>query len=142
MPETRVSRFINRCAVMTLESFSCVFCLSKEFNRVTDWLKHSLQAIVVYIKYLFMFQNDYKRLGHSVICSIDYWLLYIKYVNRKFKWYENLNDLCAYSTFPLCIAHMHGKTWNVSWNKSITMFVSHTWNKTKVLKSRKSKWIF
>jgi len=32
-----------------------------------------------------MFQNDYKRLGHSVICSIDYWLLY---VNRKFKWYE------------------------------------------------------
>jgi hypothetical protein len=57
---------------------------SKEFDRVTDWLKHSLQAIV-YVKYLFMFQNDYKRLGHSVICSIDYWLLY---VNRKFKWYE------------------------------------------------------
>jgi hypothetical protein len=41
-----------------------------------------LQAIVVYVKYLFMFQNDYKTLGHSVICSIDYWLLY---VNRKFK---------------------------------------------------------
>jgi uncharacterized membrane protein SirB2 len=37
----------------------------KEFDRVTDWLKHSLQAIVVYVKYLFMFQNDYKRLGHS-----------------------------------------------------------------------------
>ena len=69
---------------MTLESFSCVFCQSKEFDRVTDWLKHSLQAIVVYVKYLFMFQNDYKRLGHSIICSsIDYWLLY---VNRKFKW--------------------------------------------------------
>ena len=30
-------------------------------------------------------QNDYKRLGHSVICIIDYWLLY---VNRKLKWYE------------------------------------------------------
>jgi hypothetical protein len=70
---------------MTLESFSCVFCQSKEFDRVADWQKHSLQAIVVYVKYLFMFQNDYKRLGHSVICSIDYWLLY---VNRKFKWYE------------------------------------------------------
>jgi hypothetical protein len=56
---------------MTLESFSCVFCQSTEFDRVTDWLKHSLQAIVVYVKYLFMFQNDYKRLDHSVICSID-----------------------------------------------------------------------
>jgi hypothetical protein len=31
---------------VTLESFSCVFCQSKEFDRVTDWLKHSLQAIV------------------------------------------------------------------------------------------------
>ncbi len=85
IPNARVSRFVDWCAVMTLESFSCVFCQSKEFDRVTDWLKHSLQAIVVYVKYLFMFQNDYKRLGHSVICSIDYWLLY---VNRKFKWYE------------------------------------------------------
>jgi hypothetical protein len=82
IPNARV-RLI--CAVMTLESFSCVFCQSEEFDCVTDWLKHSLQAIVVYVKYLFMFQNDYKRLGHSVICSIDYWLLY---VNRKFKWYE------------------------------------------------------
>ena len=68
----RVSRFVDRCAVITLESFSCVFWQSKEFDRVTDWLKHSLQAIVMYVKYLFMFQNDYKRLGHSVICSIDY----------------------------------------------------------------------
>jgi hypothetical protein len=58
---------------MMLESFSCVFCQSTEFDRVTDWLKHSLQAIVVYVKYLFMFQNDYKRLDHSVICSIGYW---------------------------------------------------------------------
>jgi hypothetical protein len=33
--------------------------------------KHSLQTVVVNIKYLFMFQNDYKRLGHSVIRSID-----------------------------------------------------------------------
>jgi hypothetical protein len=70
---------------MMLESFSCMFCQSKEFDHVTNWLKHSLQAIVVYVKYLFMFQNDHKRLGHCVICSIDYWLLY---VNRKFKWYE------------------------------------------------------
>jgi hypothetical protein len=70
---------------MTLEYFSCVFCQSKEFDRETDWLKHSLQAIVVYVKYLLMFQNDYKRLGHRVICSIDYLLLY---VNRKFKWNE------------------------------------------------------
>jgi hypothetical protein len=62
-----------------------ILSIVQEFDRVTDWLKHSLQAIVVYVKYLFMFQNDYKRLGHSVICSIDYWLLY---VNRKFKWYE------------------------------------------------------
>jgi hypothetical protein len=85
IPNARVSRFVDWCAVVTLESFSCVFCQSKEFDRVTDWLKHSLQVIVVYVKYLFMFQNDYKRLGHSVICSIDYWLLY---VNRKFKWYE------------------------------------------------------
>jgi hypothetical protein len=85
IPYARVSCFVDWCAVMTLESFSCVFCQSKEFDRVTDWLKHSLQTIVVYVKYLFMFQNDYKRLGHSVICSIDYWLLY---VNRKFKWYE------------------------------------------------------
>ena len=56
---------------MTLESFSCMSCQLKEFDRVTDRLKHSLQAIVVYVKYLFMFQRDYKRLGHSVICSID-----------------------------------------------------------------------
>jgi hypothetical protein len=56
---------------MTLESFSWVSCQLKEFDRVTDRLKHSLQAIVVYVKYLFMFQHDYKRLGHSVICSID-----------------------------------------------------------------------
>ena len=68
IPNARVSRFVDWCAVMTLESFSCVFCQSKEFDRVTDWLKHSLQAIVVYVKYLFMFQNDYKRLSHSVIC--------------------------------------------------------------------------
>jgi hypothetical protein len=81
----QTKRLVDWCAVMTLESFSCVICQSKEFDRVTDWLKHSLQASVVYVKYLFMFQNDYKRLGHSVICSIDYWLLY---VNRKFKWYE------------------------------------------------------
>ena len=85
IPIARVSRFVHWCAVMTLESFSCVLCKSKEFDRVTDWLKHSLQASVVYVKYLFMFQNDYKRLGHREICSIDYWLLY---VNRKFKWYE------------------------------------------------------
>jgi hypothetical protein len=85
IPNSRVSRFVDWCAVMTPEFFSCVFCQSREFDRVTDWLKHSLQAIVVYVKYLFMFQNDYKKLGHSVICSIDYWLLY---VNRKFKWYE------------------------------------------------------
>jgi organic radical activating enzyme len=58
---------------MTLESFSCVFCQSKEFEHVYDWPKHSLQAIVVYVKYPFMFQNDYERLGHSVICSIDYY---------------------------------------------------------------------
>jgi hypothetical protein len=85
IPNARVSRFVDWCTVMTLESFSSVFCQSKEFDRVTDWLKYSLQAIVVYVKYLFMFQNDYKRLDHSVICSIDYWLLY---VNRKFKWYD------------------------------------------------------
>jgi hypothetical protein len=89
IPNARVSRFVDWCAVMTLESFSCVFCQSKEFDPVTVWLKHSLPAIVVYVKYLFMFQNDYKRLGHSVICSIDYWLLY---VNRKFKWYELLGS--------------------------------------------------
>jgi hypothetical protein len=65
--------------------FLLLICQWKEFDRVTDWQKHSLQAIVVYVKYLFMFQNDYKRIGHSVICSIDYWLLY---VNRKFKWNE------------------------------------------------------
>ena len=86
IPNARVSRFVNWCAVMTQESFSCVFCQSKEFDRVTDWLKHSLQAIVVYVKYLFMFPNDYKRLGHSVICSIDYWLLY---VSRKLLKYKN-----------------------------------------------------
>ena len=83
IPNARVSRFVGWCAVMTLESFSCMFCNSKEFDRVTDWLKPSLQAIVVYVKYLFMFQNDYKWHDHSVICSIDYWLLY---VNRKFKY--------------------------------------------------------
>ena len=60
-------------------------CRSKEFNRVIDWLKHSLQAIVVYVKYFSMFENDHKRLGLSVICSIDYWLWH---TNRKFKWYE------------------------------------------------------
>jgi hypothetical protein len=81
----RVSRFVDWCAVLTLEPFSFVCCQSKEFDRVTDLLKHSLQTIVVYVKHLFIFQNDYKRLGHSVICSIDYWLLY---VNRKLKWYE------------------------------------------------------
>ena len=75
IPNARVSRFVDWCAVMTLDFFSCVFCQSKEFDRVTDWLKHSLQAIVVYVKYLFMFQNDYKRLGHNVICSIDCRLL-------------------------------------------------------------------
>jgi hypothetical protein len=85
IPNARVSPFVDWCAVMTLESFSCVFCQSKEFDRVTDWLKHSLQTIVVHVRCLFMFQNYHKRLGHSVICSIDYWLLY---VNRKFKWYE------------------------------------------------------
>jgi hypothetical protein len=85
IPNARVSRFVDWCAVMTLESFSCVFYQPKEFTRVTDWLKHSLQAIVVYVKYFSMFQNDHKRLDHSVICSIDYWLLH---VNRKFKWYE------------------------------------------------------
>jgi hypothetical protein len=58
IPNARVSRFVDWCAVMTLESFSCMLCQSKEFDRVTDWLKHSLQAIVVYVKYLFMFQND------------------------------------------------------------------------------------
>jgi hypothetical protein len=31
--------------VSPLESFSCVFCQSKEFDRVTDWLKHSLQSM-------------------------------------------------------------------------------------------------
>ena len=31
----------------------------------------STNSCGVYIKYLFMFQNDYKRLGHSVIRSID-----------------------------------------------------------------------
>ena len=81
IPNARVSRFVDCCAVMTLESFYCVLCQSKEFDRVTDWLEHSLQAIVVYVKYLFMFQNDYTSLGYSVICSIDYWLFYI---NRKF----------------------------------------------------------
>ena len=41
IPNARVSRFVDWCAVMTLESFSCVFCQSKEFDRVTDWLKQS-----------------------------------------------------------------------------------------------------
>jgi hypothetical protein len=91
IPNARVSRFVDWCAVMTLESFSCVFCQSNEFvfktivlfqvwdtnividlfhdtfqfyhathacvlcqsnefDLVTDWLKHSLQAIVVYVK--------------------------------------------------------------------------------------------
>jgi hypothetical protein len=84
IPNARVSCFVDWCAVMTLESFSCMFCQSKEFDRVTDWLKHSLQAIVVYmyVKYLFMFQNYYKRLGHSVICIIKIkmiWVIGIRY---------------------------------------------------------------
>jgi hypothetical protein len=37
IPIARVSRFVDWCAVMTLESFSCVFCQSKEFDRVY-WL--------------------------------------------------------------------------------------------------------
>ena len=140
-----------------------MFCQSKEFDHVTGWLKHSLQAIVVYVKYFFMFQNNHKRLGHSVICSIDYWLLY---ANRKLKWYEvseselvcgiryeldiihnmKISMTCVLAVFSHCAhAHMHAlhdKSWNVSWNKSITMFVSHTLDTTKVWKvniSRKSK---
>jgi hypothetical protein len=42
---------VDWCAVVRLESFPCVFCQSKEFDRVTDWLKHSLQAIVVSFEY-------------------------------------------------------------------------------------------
>ena len=68
----RVTRVDDSCAVLTLASFSCVFCKSKEFDRVTDRLKHNLQSSMVYVKYLFIFQNDYERLGQSVICSIDY----------------------------------------------------------------------
>jgi hypothetical protein len=63
--------------------FFLTFCLQIYFQ--SNFFISFLQAIVVYVKYLFMFQNDHKRLGHCVICSIDYWLLY---VNRKFKWYE------------------------------------------------------
>ena len=54
IPNARVSRFVDWCTVMTLESFSCVFCQSKEFDRVTDWLKHSLQAIMVYMSSIFL----------------------------------------------------------------------------------------
>ena len=41
---------------------------------------------------------------------------------------------CVLTVLSYCILHtcMRCMTWNVSWNKSITMFVSHTWNKTKV----------
>jgi hypothetical protein len=78
-----ISHIYNIYITSPFTSFLRV-CQSKECNRVTDWLKHSLQAIVVYVKYFSMFQNDHKRLGHSVICSIDYWLLH---VNRKIKWY-------------------------------------------------------
>ena len=85
IPNARVSRFVDLCAVVTLESFSCVFCRSKDSDRVTDWLKHSMQSIVVYVKYHLMLQNDFKRLSNSVMCSIDYSLLY---VNHKLKWYE------------------------------------------------------
>jgi hypothetical protein len=54
--------------------------------RSCNWLTETQSTSnVMYVKYFFMFQNDHKRLGHSVICSIDYWLLY---VNRKLKWYE------------------------------------------------------
>jgi hypothetical protein len=36
IPNARVSRFVDSCAVVTLESFPCVCCQSKEFDRVTD----------------------------------------------------------------------------------------------------------
>jgi hypothetical protein len=54
--------------------------------RSCNWLTETQSTSnVMYVKDFFMIQNDHKRLGHSVMCSIDYWLLY---VNRKLKWYE------------------------------------------------------
>ena len=62
--------------------------LSIKSVRSCNWLTEAQSTSncgVCQVSLYSMFQNDYKRLGHSVICSIDYWLLY---VNRKFKWYE------------------------------------------------------
>jgi hypothetical protein len=47
-----------------------------------------------------MLQNDFKRLSHSVMCSIDYWLLH---VNRKFK------------TLALGIFKLRRITWPFLW---------------------------
>jgi hypothetical protein len=91
--------------------------MRKYCKHTSHWDSHimntSLQVIVVYVKYLFMFQNDYKRHGRSVICSIDYWLLY---VNRKFKWYELSGSerrgflvnvyLFLITKVPLCISSL------------------------------------
>ena len=60
--------------------------LSIKRVRSCNWLTETVyKQLLGMSSIFFMFQNDHERLGHSVICSIDYWLLY---VNRKFKWYE------------------------------------------------------
>ena len=76
IPIARVSRFVDWCAVMTLESISCLFCQSKEFDRVTDWLSTVYKHLWC-MSSIFLCSKMIIRLGHSVICSIDYWLLYV-----------------------------------------------------------------
>ena len=86
---------------------------------------------MVYVNYLFMFQNDYKRLGHSVICSIDYWLLY---VNRKFKWYE----LSGSEMRNMFILFSWQCVWNYRESEMRNMFILFSWQ--CVWNYRDQKW--
>jgi hypothetical protein len=78
-----------------------------------------------------MFQNDYKRLGHSVICSIDYWLLY---VNRKFKWYE----LSGSEMRNMFILFSWQCVWNYRESEMRNMFILFSWQ--CVWNYRDQKW--
>jgi hypothetical protein len=49
-----ITSSVQKCYQKYVKLFTSVMrvCRSKEFNRVTDWLKHSPHAMVVYVMYL------------------------------------------------------------------------------------------
>jgi hypothetical protein len=83
IPNARVSRFVDWCAVMTLESFSCVFCQSKEFDRVTDWLTDMLTV-----------KLSRYRDSHRLWTLSNSYLIPITHIIWIFDWDRTINSQC------------------------------------------------